>query len=428
MRLFNQSRWFWVGTFIVGAIIHFGTAVLRLNSFFPSPQALDFSSYYAGAWSLRWQLSPFEWSGELLTFLSETQQLSVNPPAHNSTPLWPLLLQPVTLFSFPTAAVLWLLLLLMTVLVSHILLLRMAGYTNWKIVLVTLPITLTFGPLFLNLTLGQNGIFLLLSALLLGIALERRGGSFIFEIWTILVWIVAVGAKVYPILWIGSLPFLKRWQLLVTSLFFLGLAFATVFLIIPDVSYEYWFEFLPGRTEGFVTQVSIDDQSLNGFLSRIGQTSRYSFPGLTIEDKHDIVWQFPWDFSSQTIQYFSISLLILLGGWLAFSWIHIRDSKPAGILFGLVLFSLLPLPHMARYNHILALPAMAWLWKQSPTYKKLVIVAYLLFGLSRLNHLWAILLPSPLGPLATGFGLYGVLLLLVGISRTLLPSIDNHSS
>ena len=420
MRIVNQSRWFWVGVFIAGAILHFGTAVLRLNSFFPSPQALDFSSYYAGAWSLRWQLSPYNWSSELLAFLSETQQLNFNPPTHNSSPLWPLLLQPITLLNFPAAAILWLFILLLIVIVCHILLLKIAGYTSWKTILATLPITLTFGPLFLNLTLGQNGIFLLLSVLLTGIALERRERAFQAEIWTVLIWIIAVGAKVYPIIWIGNLPFLKRWRLLATSLILLLLVFATVFLFIPEVSADYWIEFLPGRTEGFAAQVSIDDQSLSGFLSRIGQTNRYSFPGLTIEDKHDVIWQFPWDFSSQTIQFISISLLILLGGWLAFSWIRSKGNQPVGILFGLVLFSLLPLPHMARYNHILALPAMAWLWQEGSHFRKLVITAYLLFGLSRLNHLWAILLPSPLGPVASGFGLFGVFILLAGITYDMM--------
>ena len=38
-------------------------------------------------------------------------------------------------------------------------------------------------------------------------------------------------------------------------------------------------------------------------------------------------------------------------------------SQTKGLLYLLVLFSLLPIPHMERYNHVAVLPAMAWLWR-----------------------------------------------------------------
>lgn len=174
----DNNRWLWLSCFVGAALIHLGTATLRLGSFFPFPQALDFSSYYAGAWSTRWKLSPYSWSEDVLKFLAETQGLAIVPPAHNSSPLWSWLLQPVTLLPFSFAATLWLFLLLLLVVYSHVVMMRIAGYDNWQTVALTLPITLTFGPLFLNLTLGQNGVILLLSALLLGETLKHRSRNF----------------------------------------------------------------------------------------------------------------------------------------------------------------------------------------------------------------------------------------------------------
>ena len=413
--LIGKYAWLWLVFFAGSAVIHVGTAILRLESFFPFPQALDFSSYYAAAWSVRLRISPYSWSESLLEFLSESQQLMNVPPVHNSPPLWAILLQPLTALLFPSAATLWLVILLIGAILCHFMMVRIAGYSDWKIMLATLPITLTFGPLFLNLTLGQNGIFLLLGALLLGEALQHKHRPIFLEILSVLAWIIAVAAKVYPLLWIGCLPFVKRWRLLFSVIVFGLLAFGVTAVLAPELTAEYWFTFLPSRTEHFITRVSIDDQSLAGFLRRIGQSNQFSVPGLNVAERQEIFWQFSWELSSQSIHYISLIVQLLLGGWVLFSWIRSEHQAPDGFLYALVLFSLLLFPHMARYNHILALPAMAWLWRRGVGYRKLVISAYLLFGLSRLNHLWAITLPVPFGPIASGFGLFGVLVLIGGV-------------
>jgi len=411
--------WLWLAGFAGAASIHLGTALLRLNSFFPFPQALDFSSYYAGAWSARLGLSPYPWPEELLKFLAQTQSLAFTPPPHNSSPLWAWLLQPITLLPFPAAATLWLFLLLIIVVCCHVGMTRLAGYTNWKIIALTLPITLTFGPLFLNLTLGQGGVFLLLSVLLLGEILKDR--PWYLEISTLVMWVIACGIKIYPVLWIGCFLLFKRWHTFIIAGVLCVTAFGLVALEEPKTNADYWFNFLPNQTREFADGAGVDDQSLNGFLSRVGTSNHYTFPGVDVHESREVTWVLPWNFSAQSIRYLSFGLISLLGVGVVFSWVRNNSQAPQGVLYSLALFSLLLFPHMERYNHILALPALFWLWKQKGSYRHLAIIAYGLFGLSRLNHLWA-LLPSPLGPLATGFGLLGVLTLIVGLSFALVHS------
>ena len=296
---------------------------------------------------------------------------------------------------------------------------RMAGYDNWKIVALTFPLTLTFGPLFLNLTLGQSGVFLLLSVLLLGEILKNRSGY--LEIFALTMWVIASGAKIYPVLWIGCFPLLKRWRTFIIAGALCLTAFGLVAFLRPKANADYWFHFLPNQTREFASGISVDDQSLSGFLSRIMTSNSYTLPGLDVQERREVKWVLPWDFSAQSIRYFSLVLILLLGAGVVFSWIRNNGQTPEGILYSGVLFSLLLFPHMERYNHIVVLPALVWLWKQKALYRHLTVIVYGLFGLSRLNHLWA-LLPSPIGPLASGFGLLGVLMLLGGLSFALVHS------
>jgi hypothetical protein len=97
-----------------------------------------------------------------------------------------------------------------------------------------------------------------------------------------------------------------------------------------------------------------------------------------------------------------------------------EQYEPAFYLW--VLYGLIALLHIERYNHVLLLPAMAWLWNRGRWQRIVVVVAYALVGLSRLTHLWAMLLPAPWGPLAAGFGTYAVFLLGAAIVANLWPS------
>lgn len=411
-RLLN-SRWLWPACFAGAAVIHLGTAALRLDTFFPYPEAVDLASYYAGAWSLRLGLSPYLWSEGLLAFLAETQQLSVVPPEHHSPPLWAWLMQPLTLLPFPAASTAWLAILIVGAWCSHVMMMRIAGYTRWKAIALAFPITLTFGPLFLNLTIGQNGIVLLLAMLLLAKLLQKRGIT--YELLSAVIWIVAGAAKIFPVLWLACLLPLKRWRALACAVGLGTVALVLMFLAWPDISTSYVLEFLPRRLEYKTTMLDVNDQSILTYVRRIGASGSYIVHGLDARDHQVRSYTLPWELSAQTMVVISILVLLAIACLMIWAWSRYRPQSADIVLYVTVLFVMLAFPHMQRYNHVLAMPPMAWLWgaKHLP-YRRLAVAAYGLFALSRLNHLWA-RLPAPIGPFATGFGLLGVLVLLFGL-------------
>jgi ABC-type multidrug transport system fused ATPase/permease subunit len=410
-------RSFWAIIAVLAACVHFGSAALRINSFFPSVQAYDFSSYYTAAWSIRLNMSPYSSPPEVLDYLAKTQNLLHIPPICASTPLWAWLMQPLTAFPFPSAAALWLLILIALAVCCHILLVQTAGFQSWKIIIATLPITLTFGPLFLNLTLGQNAIVLLLCALLMGKALSNHARC--FQILWIPLWLAAVAAKILPVLWLGCLPFLKQRRTLLLA-FSLCLATFLAMVWLEPESNDYWQRYLIGRAEHYSQGGNdIDDQSLKAFIGRIARPSQFEISGINLPKKQTLNWNFPWEFSSGFVYGLSAVIVILIGLLLLYSWVRSRNRYPTGELYSLILFTLVFFPNMQRYNHVLALPAIAWLWNRGPRCRNLTIAAYALFALSRLNHIWAALLPSLLASVASGFGLCGILLLLIGVAHEL---------
>jgi hypothetical protein len=408
---------------LAAAVVHFGSAALRITGF----TALDFSSYYAAAASSRQDISPYPLSPEFLAHLTEAKELPEKVPRFNSAPLWAWLLQPLTHLPFPTAAVVWLLVLGVVVVFCHILLVRIAGYEDWRITAATLPLTVTFGPMFLNLTLGQNAAMLLLAALIMGEALRNRS-RFFRMIW-IPLWIVAVAGKLYPALWLGCRSFLKRPRTLFAALGLFLVAFLWIAWLKPVVNESYWRRYFVGRAQQY-GQISagIDDQSLKAYLDRIGQSGRFTFHGINVQEKHKATWNPPWEFSDRTILYVSLALAAVMGIWLLYSWIRSGIRSPDGELYSLVLFVLIFFPNIQRYNHVLALPAMAWLWQHGPWGRRLVIVAYALFALSRLNHVWAVYFSPAVSMFASGFGLIGVMLLFFGMTYCFVkPYLDEPS-
>lgn len=413
-NLKQSRRVFWAIVAICAAIVHLGTAILRMNSFFPTVQALDFSSYYSAAWALRLGMSPYALSPELLDFLAKTESLTHTPPVCASSPLWVWLLQPMTTLAFPAAAAVWLLLSLMIAGFCHILLVNIAGYRGWKILLATLPLTLSFGPLFLNLTLGQNALVLLLCVLAMGEVLNGKGRGYRY-LW-IPVWILAAAAKIFPVLWVGALPFLKRWRMALTAAILCLIIFLGFALLKPDANRDYWQRYLVERAQQYSRGgTDIDDQSLKSFLDRIGRSSHFAVSGISVDERREAIWELPWEISPRFIYSATAVAAILIGLWLLYSWIRCRNRDPAVVLYSLMLFTLVFFPNIQRYNHLLALPAMAWLWNNGTYGRHLAIAAYALFALSRLNHIWAVLLPSPLAPIASGFGLFGIFVLMGGI-------------
>ena len=82
--------------FALGLIIHAGTALLRLETFFPFPRVWDFVNYYVGAWALRLGQSPYNTPPEFLARLRDEAALPFLPAGLINPPLWPWLFQPIT--------------------------------------------------------------------------------------------------------------------------------------------------------------------------------------------------------------------------------------------------------------------------------------------------------------------------------------------
>jgi hypothetical protein len=406
--------WLWLLLLVVGAVTNFGTAALRLPTLFPSPQAVDFGAYYAGGWAMRLGVSPFYWPGDFLASLAREHGLVMVPTPPLSTPPYVWMSQVFTFFSFPVASWLWLLVGLSVMIASTRLLVGVAGLSGLRATLLVLPFAVTFGPVFLNLTTGQNGLVILLAALLAGRYLARAGGG---ACTVIAVWALAVAAKIYPVLWAAALPFLRRWRLLAS----LAIACASMFVLIawryPEANRDYWYGYLVQRSQEVEQGVSPDDQSLQARIALMGKTNTICFSGMDPFTKYDKVWRSPWELSLAAVRNLSFAAALALLTIVIVVWVRAdRVLNGEGLFYMIVALALLPIPHMERYNHVLLLPAMAWLWRRGGGYRWLTVIAYCLAGLSRLNHLWAILLSWPLGPLATGGCAYAAVIVGGGIA------------
>jgi hypothetical protein len=405
---------------ILGALglgLHAGTALLRLGAFFPFPQQLDFASYYYGAWALRLGFSPYTFTPELARFLAQGYGLSLPYVSPTPPPAWLMLFLPFTLLPFPLAAWLWLGLNLALLGVCAAWLSDLAGVKGRAERAAVFLLALTFGPVFLDLTLGQSGTLALLAALLLGRVLSGRGPHWLEVAPASL---VAAG-KSFPALWLVGLVRLGRWRLVALLLALTALWLGTQWAVAPEASMEYWGDFLPSRAAEFAGAVSADDQSLPAWVQRVLLPQRFEVSGLDPSERQVVEWDPPWDVPRWLAQRLGFGLVGLVGVWLwrrtrpALS-AHSQSNQVVIIFFAWVLFSLLLLPHTERYNHTLLLPGLALLWGQGGRGRGLAVVGYFLAGLSRLNHLWLLALPGVLGPLATGFGVLAVGVILVGLA------------
>lgn len=405
--------------FLGGVVTNFGTAAIRLPTVVPSPRPIDFGAYYVGSWAMRIGASPYYWPAELLDSVVAQQRMSIAPTPPVSPPVWVWITQIFTLFSFPVAAWIWLVFQVALVVWCTSRLVGIAGHPGWKATLVVCPFTITFGSTFLNLTTGQNGIFVLLGVVLLARHLSG-GGKRCFA--AVLGWVIAVAAKIYPVLWLAAWALLKRRTALAMVVTVVAV-FALILLIEPAANNQYWFRFLPDNARAYGGKVLVDDQSVVGRISLLARTSELGFSGREVETRHATVWRPPFEIAVSLVNLIAVLVLAALAAGVAAVWI--RADRPAdgeGLFYLVVLYALLPIPHMERYNHVAILPAMAWLWGQGTKYRQLTVLAYCLVGLSRLNHFWAIIFAWPLGPLATGTCLYAVLLLGGGIAHRILSA------
>lgn len=409
--------WLWTSLFLVGVVTNFGTAVMRLRTILPSPQPIDFGAYYVGSWAMRLGVSPYYWPPDMLHTVVVGQHVPITPTPPVSPPPWIWLTQGLTVFSFPVAAWIWLAIQVGLVIWCTAQLVRIAGHPGWKATLAACPFTITFGSTFLNLTTGQNGIFLLLAVVLSARHLAGRSGGLFAAAAG---WVIAVAAKIYPLLWLAAWAFLRRKAAVVLAV--LGFAvFAVIWLLEPAANSEYWFRFLPDNARAYGGEVLVDDQSVVGRVSLLGRTSELGFSGREVETRHSKIWRPPSDLPIGLVNVIAGAALVALAAGVGLVWMRAdRACYGEGLFYLVVLYALLPIPHMERYNHVAILPAAAWLWGQGSRYRAFTVVAYCLVGLSRLNHFWAIILDWPLGPLATGTCFYAVLVLGGGIAHRIL--------
>ncbi|MBI1818576.1 MAG: DUF2029 domain-containing protein [Deltaproteobacteria bacterium] len=389
----------------VGVIIHVATAMLRLDAFWPYPKQLDFVCDYVGAWAIRVGVSPYQPPPEFLATLRANTALALDLPFLASAPIVPWLVQPFTFVNYPAAATAWLLLSLGLTAWSARELARIADTKHTWAVFV---LVLTFGPVFLTLTLGQNSLFLLVAVLAVAQALKTPTPRATMR--AALLFVPPVGFKLFPLLWLGALPLLQRWRLLLSTTTILITAFGISTALTPTASREYWGDLLPLRLTGYLHQPTVDDQSLTAWFERIGRPQELDIQGLSVDQLQHTSWSPPWSVDRDILRGAAIVLSIGIGALVSVVMWRTPAAASDGAFYLWVLCGLVAIPHAQRYDHVVMLPAMAWLWARGGTARRSTIIAYTLAGFARLTHLWA-LLPAPWGPLASGVGLASVLVL-----------------
>lgn len=408
---------FWLLLAGAGAFVHITTAVLRLSTFFYPPRSVDFGGFYISSWAVRLGFSPYDYSSAFQSDLITRTHIPFTPPPIFNPPAWPFLLQFLTLFDFPAAAYLWLALNVALIGWISVVLADVAGIATLRAKWGLFLAVLTFGPVFLDLTLGQTSVVLLACGLAVGqglwrsgfgaIALAATGGA------------IAVVAKLYPLVWLGAPFLLRRWRLATATLLLIIAGFGVVFVLAPAGSQTYWFDHLPNRIGAASADISVDDQALSAWLERLFRSQSFGTPGLSVSERISGGWNAPFDVDPVWLARLNYGLLAFMAAVVAWTVFRAGPAYGPAPFYLWILFLLLPFPHTERYNHVLLLPAMAWLWGEGARSKPYAVAAYFLAALARLTHLWVTVLPWPLAPLMTGTGVFAVLVLGIGIVRHL---------
>ncbi len=409
----------------IGLVTNLGTAALRINRIFPLPKIVDFASYYSYALALRMGESIYPLSEDFISRVQLDKALYLPVPVLHSPPLWIALIIPLTYLRFPTAAWIWMSILAACMLGSTYIILEIAHpefrsaplSKRIRLWLAGALIVITFGPCFLSLTLGQNSILIMIACLGIGRWLGSNGRNILKPA---LLCAIAVSAKIYPLIWVGFFAAIRMWKLVVASIAVIAVCFTIVAAYRPDVTTSYWSTFIVQRASQLKQDVFIDDQSIRSFLARMFQSRTYGFGTLDPEVRATVTWSPPLTLSDRWVSVVSYSLFAALAGLSLFCILVAKRDDYEGGFYLFVLISLLGFPHMERYNHVLLLPAMAWLWKKHRKNRNIVIISYTLVGVSRLTHFWAIHLGYPIGALATGSSLFALLLLVGSIAKNLV--------
>lgn len=398
---------------LIGAALNFGTAILRLGNFFPTPRLIDFGAFYASSWALRLGVSPYSLSRESVEQIIARTAMPLAPPPIFNPPVWPLLTYPFTFLSYTPAAFAWILLNLAMLAIVTYLLTDIAGLHGWKLRVICFAVVVTFGPVFLDLSIGQNSTFLLLMAALAGWVLRRT--ALRFELIASAAVALATGAKLFPLFWSGAFFLLRRWRLFLLTFAMTGALLALSYLLLPTASRDYLFVQFPGRLTSSVQSISINDQTLTAWLMRLFRPQMFSVQGISAFELSDVSWTPFVTLNEQAVTAIGYALLLAISGTAAICIWRCGNPIPEAGLFLWVLVGLLAFPHMERYNHALLLPAMAWLWPRGVRGVSIAVLAYFLSGMARLTHLWAMVLPGPLAALFSGFGVLATLVLTGGM-------------
>lgn len=406
---------YWRLLLLVALLIHAGTAILRLSTFLPYPRLIDYSAFYVASNELHAGRLPYNVADE--TYEQHRLQnnlLFETPPIYNP-PFFPWILQPFARLPFPVSATIWLAAMTLLLLTSCRYLSDLAdmpvdSFSRWKL----FAVLITFGPVFLDLTLGQTSTLLLFLMLVCGRSI-KTGKPITAGICVG----VAAGIKLVPAAWAIGLFLTRQWRAGTVALLTTGVLLAFPFAKSSNLK-SYLSEQVLGRASQSANSPALDDQSLFAFTHRFVRPQSHQVPGLDPDKFQPVAWNPIVILRSKYHVALCGGALIVLGAWSCWRLGHVSLSTTAeGGFYAWCVLLLIAIPHTARYNHALLLPAMFFLWGRGRKPQKIVILIYLLIGLARLNHLWALTMPPFLVPLALGFGLAGAVLTFVGTTGCL---------
>lgn len=255
MNRWQFPKFIWVLA-LAGLVLNVGTAMLRLSNFFPTPRLIDFGAFYASSWALRLGLSPYALPPAFVEEVMARTTMPLAPPPIYNPPVWPILTYPFTFLSYPPAAFAWVAVNLTMLAIATYMLTDIAGLHGWKPRTLSYTIVVTFGPVFLDLSIGQNSTFLLLMVVVAGWSLRRAVRH--SEAMAAVAVALAVGAKLFPLFWSGAFFLLRRARLFVLTLLMTAGLITIAYLLFPAESLDYLTVQLPARLTTSVESVSIN--------------------------------------------------------------------------------------------------------------------------------------------------------------------------
>lgn len=406
IRRWVRTHPWWSALLLVGLVLHGGTALLRLERFWPYPKQVDFAGFYAAAWAWRSGLPSYGPPEAWLKALMDAQNIPFLPPPIYNPPVMVFLILPFTLVPFPLAAWLWTGLNVGLALLDAVWLSELAGLKQrWQTLLVAL-LVLSFGPLVLDVSLGQVSVLLLTLAL---IWLRHVDGP--RRRWGAAAVALAGGIKVFPLYWMGVYLFKRAWWKTAIAAIGVTLCLGALSLsLAPQASADYVSGQFSGRLSASAQMPGVDDQSLLAWMLRLTQPQQVTLHGLVADDQVTVTWM-PRVTMPQGVVTISAGLILaIISLMTGFAIWRNTDTKRVGAWSLWLLLGLLALPHMERYNHVLILPALAWLWGNAPRWRGWVLAVYVMEGLARLTHTFASALPFPWAAWMSGWGLYAALI------------------